>query len=273
MKSTHGSPMEWKERLLQPGVLAALGAALLFGAGTPAREVVVADCRSVAAGRAAVSRLRTRPHALSSAGSRACGTTGEIRRSWWLAGAIAAGGVVGPVLLMLGLTRTPASGASLLLNAEGVFTALLAWFAFKENFDWRIALGMAVHPGGRRDLELAGGGPTSRRLWPALAILGACLAWAIDNNLTRRVSLTDATWLASIKGLAAGAVNLTLAIGLGARGARSHSTRRAAAMSRRPARLRSQSGPVCSWRCAILGTARTGAYFSGGDRSSVQCLR
>jgi len=32
---------------------------------------------------------------------------------------------------MLGLTRMPASGASLLLNAESVFTAVLAWFVFK----------------------------------------------------------------------------------------------------------------------------------------------
>src|SRR5215217_484090 len=45
----------------------------------------------------------------------------------WLAGAITFGGVVGPVLLLLGLSRTPASSASLLLNLEGVFTALLAW--------------------------------------------------------------------------------------------------------------------------------------------------
>jgi drug/metabolite transporter (DMT)-like permease len=62
----------------------------------------------------------------------------------WLAGAILTGGIVAPVLLMLGLTRMPASGASLLLNAEGVFTALLAWFLFKENFGYRIILGMAA---------------------------------------------------------------------------------------------------------------------------------
>ena len=62
----------------------------------------------------------------------------------WLAGAIVAGGVVGPLLLMWGLAQTPASSASLLLNLEGVFTALLAWFVFKENFDARIAWGMAL---------------------------------------------------------------------------------------------------------------------------------
>jgi drug/metabolite transporter (DMT)-like permease len=62
----------------------------------------------------------------------------------WLAGAIVFGGVLGPLLLMIGLARTPASSASLLLNLEGVFTALLAWFVFHENFDRRIALGMAA---------------------------------------------------------------------------------------------------------------------------------
>ena len=117
---------------------------------------------------------------------------------------------------MLGLTRMPASGASLLLNAEGVFTALLAWFAFKENFDRRVAAGMAVIVAGVAILSW----PADARfagLWPAMAVLGACFAWGIDNNLTRKVSLTDATWLASVKGLVAGAVNLAVAFALGAR--------------------------------------------------------
>ena len=60
-----------------------------------------------------------------------------------------AGGVVGPVLLMLGLQNFQAADASLLLNSEGVLTALLAWFVFKKNFDRRIALGMlAIVAGG-----------------------------------------------------------------------------------------------------------------------------
>jgi drug/metabolite transporter (DMT)-like permease len=71
-----------------------------------------------------------------------------VRLPWrevpWLAGAILFGGVFGPVLLMLGLTGMPASGASLLLNAEGVFTALLAWFVFRENFDRRIAIAVRL---------------------------------------------------------------------------------------------------------------------------------
>jgi len=69
----------------------------------------------------------------------------------WLVGAIVSGGIAGPVLLMLGLRITPASSSALLLNLEGVLTAMLAWFVFKENFDLRIASGMvAILAGGLR---------------------------------------------------------------------------------------------------------------------------
>jgi drug/metabolite transporter (DMT)-like permease len=83
---------------------------------------------------------------------------------------------------MFGLTGMPASGASLLLNAESVFTALLAWFAFKENFDRRIALGMAAIVAGAVVLSWPGKARLEG-LWPALALLGACLAWGIDNTI------------------------------------------------------------------------------------------
>jgi drug/metabolite transporter (DMT)-like permease len=176
----------------------------------------------------------------------------------WFAGAIAAGGVVGPLLLMLGLTGMPASGASLLLNAESVFTALLAWFAFKENFDRRIAIGMAAIVAGAAILSW----PAEVRfagLWPALAVLGACLAWGIDNNLTRKVSLTDATWIASIKGLTAGAVNLALAIAIGAR-----LPPVAAVAGAMLVGLLAYGVSLALFVVGLrhLGTARTGAYFS-----------
>ena len=132
----------------------------------------------------------------------------------WLFGAILAGGVIGPVLLMFGLTTMPASGASLLLNAEGLFTSLLAGFAFRESFDRCIALGMAAIVAGAVVLSWPGEARFSN-IWPALAVLGACLAWGIDNNLTRWVSLSDASWIASIKGWVAGGMNLGLALLLG----------------------------------------------------------
>jgi drug/metabolite transporter (DMT)-like permease len=159
---------------------------------------------------------------------------------------------------MVGLTGMPASGASLLLNAEGVFTALLAWFAFKENFDRRIALGMAIIVAGAVVLSWPGEFQFAG-LWPTLAILGACFAWGIDNNLTRKISLTDATWIASVKGLASGTVNLTLAFSLGAVVPTLAKLVGAMAVG-----LLAYGVSLALFVTGLrhLGTARTGAYFS-----------
>ena len=116
---------------------------------------------------------------------------------------------------MRGLALSEASSASLLLNLEGVFTALLAWFVFRENFDRRIALGMALIVGGGLLLSIGPRAAVGLSLG-ALAVVGACLAWAIDNNLTRKVSSGDAATIAAIKGSVAGAVNLSLAYAAGA---------------------------------------------------------
>lgn len=200
--------------LRQPGVLAALGAALLFGAGTPLAKLLL---NSVSPWLLAGLFYMGSGLGLSLYRRMTRAAPVRIPRGDlpWLLGAVMAGGVVGPVLLMFGLTGMPASGASLLLNAESVFTALLAWFVFKENFDRRIGLGMLAIVCGAlvlswpADAHFAG-------VWPVLAVLGACFAWGVDNNLTRKISLTDATWLASTKGLVAGAVNLILAVWIGA---------------------------------------------------------
>ena len=245
----------WQHGMRQPGVLAALGAALLFGGSTPLAKWLLASVDPWllagllylgSGGGLSLYRLvhRAPPGRLA---------PGE----WpWLAGAILAGGVVGPVLLMFGLTGMPAAGASLLLNAEGVFTALLAWFAFRENFDRRIALGMAAIVAGALVLSW----PQEARLgsvWPALAVLGACFAWGIDNNLTRKVALADATWIAAIKGgrrckpdacLRLGATwpllpNLAAALSIGAL-------------------AYGVSLALFVVGLRHLGTARTGAYFS-----------
>ena len=133
-----------------------------------------------------------------------------------MAGAVFFGGVAGPVLLMLGLAVTAASTASLLLNLEGVFTALLAWFAFKENFDRRIALGMAAITAGGAVLSWAGL-PEPGVPWGALAVAAACLCWGIDNNLTRKVSAADPLQVAAIKGLVAGPVNVAVGLAVGGR--------------------------------------------------------
>jgi drug/metabolite transporter (DMT)-like permease len=115
---------------------------------------------------------------------------------------------------MHGLRITDSASASLILNLEGVFTALLAWFAFKENFDRRIAAGMALIVAGGMVLSM---GPALRAGGFAgpLAIACACLAWAIDNNLTRKVSINDAMLVALHQGLVAGPISIALALHYG----------------------------------------------------------
>lgn len=197
------------------GVQAALLSALLFGAGTPLAKLLLGGdvnpwllagllyCGS-GVGLSILRALRRSPRV-------------RLRRTELLplAGAILSGGIIAPVLLMVGLSDMPASGASLLLNAEGVFTAALAWFVFRENVDRRIALGMIAIVAGAVLLSIPNGADLGSP-WPALAILGACFFWGLDNNLTRKIALNDATWLAAVKGLIAGPVNLILAFALGA---------------------------------------------------------
>lgn len=239
------------------GVAAALGAAVLFGAGTPLAKLLLdlvnpwllAGLLYLGSGLGlTLYRCLIKAPAVKLPHQDAA----------WFTGAVVSGGIVGPVLLMIGLTGLPASGASLLLNAEGVFTTLLAWFAFKENVDRRIAIGMLLIVAGTLVLSW----PDEIRfnsLWPSLAVLGACLAWGIDNNLTRKVSLTDAAWIASIKGWVAGAANLVLAFLLGA--------------SLPPLSYLASAMLVGFLAYGVslalfvvglrhLGTARTGAYFS-----------
>lgn len=239
------------------GVLAALGAAALFGAGTPVAKLLLAHASPwLLAGLLYLGsgtglwlwRLLSRAPAV------------RLHRSelGWLAGAVVSGGMLGPLLLMTGLAGMAAADASLLLNAEGVFTALLAWFVFKENFDRRIALGMIAIVAGAAILSWPGKAGVGA-LWPSLAVLGACLAWAVDNNLTRKVSVADASFIAMVKGLVAGATNLALAVATGAAWPPATVVAGAALLG-----LLSYGTSLVLFVIALrhLGTARTGAYFS-----------
>lgn len=239
------------------GASAAIGAALLFGAGTPLAKLLLDSTNPwMLAGLLYLgSGIGLTLYRFVSRAEKVRLPRGEIP---WLLGAILAGGVMGPVLLMLGLTGMPASGAALLLNAEGVFTALLAWFVFKENFDRRIALGMLVIVAGAIVISWPGEARFAGAM-PALAILGACLAWGIDNNLTRKVSLSDASWIASTKGLTAGLVNLVLATLIGAELPAWPLLASAAALG-----FLAYGVSLVLFVVGLreLGTARTGAYFS-----------
>jgi drug/metabolite transporter (DMT)-like permease len=248
--------------IVDRSVGAAIGAALLFGLSTPLAKGLVGDVPPlllagllyVGSGLGLLVLLGGRV----AAGRRAGITWPRGVEIGWLLGAILAGGVLGPFLLMFGLRAIDAASASLILNLEGVFTALLAWFVFNENFDKRIAWGMAAIVAGGIVLSL---GPALRAqgLVGPLAIAGACLAWSIDNNLTRKVSIHDAMSIACAKGLVAGSVSVALALASGS--------------SLPGARVVLEAGllgfvgyglSLTLFVVALrgLGTARTGAYFS-----------
>ena len=210
-----------QQESIPTGAAIALLSAALFGASTPLAKVLVGtvDPWMLAAllylgsglGLFLIRVLQRARPAPAKAEASVAGT------GWlWFGGAIFSGGVIGPVLLMTGLTRTPAASASLLLKFEGVLTALLAWFVFRENFDRRIAVGMFAIASGAAALSWQGSLSFSNAIGP-LAIIGACLVWAVDNNLTRKVSLSDPVQIAMLKGLIAGSVNLVLALLLGAK--------------------------------------------------------
>jgi drug/metabolite transporter (DMT)-like permease len=238
----------------------ALLAAALFGASTPFAKLLIGEHSPVllagllylgsGIGLALARLIRDR-------GWRPSDLT---RSEWpWLMGAIIFGGVLGPVALLFGLTYTSGSTASLLLNLEAVLTAVIAWVIFKENADRRIVLGMAAIVAGGVVLSFSGTGADSAGWIGPLAITAACLCWAIDNNLTRRVSASDALFIATCKGLIAGTVNAALALSLGA--ALPGMIETGATMS---VGLLGYGVSLVLFVLALrgLGTARTGAYFS-----------
>ncbi|MDE2219535.1 MAG: EamA family transporter [Gammaproteobacteria bacterium] len=187
-------------------------------------------------------------------------TLGIARGDWpWLGGAIAAGGIAAPALLMYGLSRTDAATASLLLNLEVVLTAVLAWVAFREATSGRVVLGFSAILAGCLLLSYAGFVSTRNTIGSMLAIAGACLCWALDNNLTRRVSAGDARSLAAVKGLAAGATNTALGLGVGA--TLPDALHVAAALGLGFLGY-GVSLALFVYSLRHLGTARTGAYFA-----------
>lgn len=197
-------------------VLYALVAAALFGASTPLAKLLGVDTPPIllagllylgsGVGLTLVRLVRDRGW------QRPRLPAGE----WpWLLGAIFFGGVLAPVALMFGLTRTAGATASLMLNLESVLTAVLAWVVFKENADRRIVIGMIAIVLGGVVLSWPQETTTAHDWIGPLAVAFACLCWAIDNNLTRKVSASDALFIAGSKGLAAGVVNGGLALAIG----------------------------------------------------------
>jgi drug/metabolite transporter (DMT)-like permease len=202
-------------------MLEALFAALLFGASAPIAKALLGAVNPIplagflylGSGVALVcvkgiQRLRG-----PSTGAEARIRSADVP---WLAGAVLAGGVAAPIVLLFGLRGTSAAVASLLLNFEGVATCVIAALLFGEAIGRRAAgaivcitlasLLLSWNPSGQIAISLG-----------ALGILAACTLWGIDNNLTRNISAKDPLAIVAVKGLAAGSVSLLLALGLGNR--------------------------------------------------------
>lgn len=245
---------------MKTSVLYAVAAAVLFGASTPLAKLLIGEASPLVLGGLlylgsglglALARLIR---------DQGWQSSGIAHQEWpWLLGAILFGGVLGPVALMYGLSETSGSTASLLLNFEAVLTAVIAWIVFKENADRRIVLGMVAIVAGGVVLSWMPGASRGNGWFGPVAIIFACLCWAIDNNLTRKVSASDALFIAGSKGLIAGVVNCVLALSLGATFPAVATTATIMLLG-----LVGYGVSLVLFVLALrgLGTARTGAYFS-----------
>jgi drug/metabolite transporter (DMT)-like permease len=238
-----------------------LAAAVLFGAAAPFAKLLLGEVEpqllagllylGAGIGLAAVHFGRA---ALGTPAPEAPLRSGDLP---WLAAVVLFGGVLGPLLLMLGLARTGAASGSLLLNLEGLFTMGIAWLIFRENVDRRLLLGALAILGGAAILSWGGQGLEIDT--GAVLIAAACLAWGIDNNLTQKLAAADPVLTAMIKGLAAGTVNAGLAL-LGGAAIPAAAIVGASAMVGFVGIGISLVLFVLALR--HLGTARTSAYFS-----------
>ena len=206
---------------LQRYAFLALAAAALFGASTPLAKLLLGEVPPLGLagllylgsglGLLAAQLATHTWRGASRPAMEAPLTAGDYP---WLAGAVIAGGVAAPILLLWGLSGASASEASLLLNLEGVITTLVAAALFREAVGGRVwaAVALMLTAG----LVLSWQPQEDFKLSPhAVAIVGACFCWALDNNLTRKISANDPVMLAMIKGLTAGSFNLALAFAFG----------------------------------------------------------
>ncbi len=239
------------------GIAYALASAALFGISAPVAKVLLGEISpwllagllylGSGLGLALVRLVRRSNEA------------GLSRRDLpWFGAAVLSGGVIGPVLLVFGLAQSSASEASLLLNHESVLTLAIAWIVFKENVDRRLLIGAVAIVAGALVLSWPDEA-TVGLSWGPVLIAGACLAWAIDNNFTRKVSAADPMQIAMAKGLVAGIANVGIALALGASLPSALPLAGAGLLG-----FFSYGVSLTLFVLALrhLGTARTGAYYA-----------
>jgi len=198
------------------GIASGLGAAVLFGLSTPFAKLLLPSSGTFML--AGLLYLGAGIGLTVIAPFRGAGREAPLRRGDLptLGAMVVAGGIVGPLLLLAGLARLPGGEASLLLNLEAPFTIGIAVLLFGESLAAREVVGaLAVVAGGV--LLSSGPGKGAMHALGALAVAGAGLSWAIDNNFSQRLSLRDPVAVTRVKTLVAGAVNVSVALAMGDR--------------------------------------------------------
>ncbi len=199
-------------------IIQALLAAVLFGASAPLAKLLLDEIAPVPL--AAFLYLGsgiglTVYRSLRRASPHSAAAEAQIGQADlpWIFGAVLSGGVIAPIVLMFSLRATPAATASLLLNFEGVATAMIAAWVFKEALGRRVwwAVALITLASVILTWDASEGWGIS---WGAIGVLGACALWGLDNNLTRNVSAKDPSLTVTIKGLGAGGFSLLLALAL-----------------------------------------------------------
>ncbi len=193
------------------GALTGLAAAALFGVSTPIAKLLVPGTGPLVL--AGLLYLGAGAGLLAGAPLRRRTSEAPLRRSDLptLAAVILAGGVVGPALLVTGLGRLPGGTTALLLNLEAPFTVALAVLLLRERLSRRELAGAVAIVAGAAALA-SGPGEGQVDLVGVACVIGACAAWALDNALSQRLSIRDPVAVARVKGLVAGAFNLTLGL-------------------------------------------------------------
>lgn len=213
-------PEERTKGPLRPGITVALLAAALFGISTPFTKKLLSEIQPLylagllyLGSGTGLSLIMMARNLIAGHGSRLLCREAPLKghEYLWLTGAIVCGGVLAPMMLTMGLSLTYGSVASLLLNLEGLLTGIVALALFKEAVGARIWAVAALMLLGSLSLSYEPSRMTAILPQGSLLVVGACLMWAFDNNLTRALSGKDPFSIARLKGLAAGACSLTIA--------------------------------------------------------------
>ena len=186
-----------------------VAAAVLFGAATPATKAVLDEGGSPVSLAGLLylgAALAVAPFA--DLGRAPVARHGQRRK---LMVAVALGGGIAPVLLVLALDRTPASTVSLLLNLELVATVIIALVFLHEHIGRRAAIGVvAVASAG---VVLAGASGATFVVG-ALLVACTCVCWGVDNAITASLDGYSPARITFTKGVVAGSVNLVLGIAI-----------------------------------------------------------